>query len=85
MEMSSQSHAPTALYPRGKDPRYPLYSRLDGPRSWSGHRDQTPVVQSLVRRYTDRATPDPICIINKKERKSLCNAIKVIGHLVLRA
>jgi hypothetical protein len=27
------------FYPRGKDPRYPLYRRLGGPQSWSGHRD----------------------------------------------
>jgi hypothetical protein len=26
------------FYPRGKDPRYPLYRRLGGPQSRSGHR-----------------------------------------------
>jgi hypothetical protein len=26
------------FYPRGKDPWYPLYRRLGGPQSWSGHR-----------------------------------------------
>jgi hypothetical protein len=26
--VSGQRHAPAALYPRGKDPRYPLYRRL---------------------------------------------------------
>jgi hypothetical protein len=31
MEVSGQHHAPAALYPRGKDPRYPLYRRLGGP------------------------------------------------------
>jgi hypothetical protein len=36
--VSSQRHAPAALYPRGKDPRYPLYRRLGGPQSRSGHR-----------------------------------------------
>jgi hypothetical protein len=51
-----------ALYPRGKDPRYPLYRRLGGPQSRSGHRyclcrDRTPVVQSVVRHYTDWVTP----------------------------
>jgi hypothetical protein len=25
--------------PRGKDPRYPLYRRLGGPQSRSGHSD----------------------------------------------
>jgi hypothetical protein len=29
---------PDRAMPRGKDPRYPLYRRLDGPQSWSGHR-----------------------------------------------
>jgi hypothetical protein len=33
-----QCHAPVALYTRGKDHRYPLDRRLDGPQSWSGHR-----------------------------------------------
>jgi hypothetical protein len=36
--VSSQHHAPAALYPRGKNPRYPLYRRLGGPQSRSGHR-----------------------------------------------
>jgi hypothetical protein len=33
-----QHHAPAALYPRGKSPRYPLYSGLGGPQSRSGGR-----------------------------------------------
>jgi hypothetical protein len=37
-EVSGQWHAPAALYPRGKDPRYPLYRRLGGPQNRSGHR-----------------------------------------------
>jgi hypothetical protein len=36
--VSGQRHAPTAVYPRGKDPWYPLDRRLGGPQSWSGHR-----------------------------------------------
>jgi hypothetical protein len=39
MGLSGQRHATAALYPRGKDPQYPLYRRLGGPQSWSGHRD----------------------------------------------
>jgi hypothetical protein len=38
MGVSGQRHAPAALYPRAKDPRYPLYRRLGGPQSRSGHR-----------------------------------------------
>jgi hypothetical protein len=40
MGVSGQRHAPAALYPRGKNPRYPLYSRLGGPQSRSGRREQ---------------------------------------------
>jgi hypothetical protein len=36
--VSGQRHAPAALYPRGKDPRYPLYRRLGGPQSRFEHR-----------------------------------------------
>jgi hypothetical protein len=36
--VTCQRHAPAALYPRGKDPRYPLYRKLGGPQSRSGHR-----------------------------------------------
>jgi hypothetical protein len=39
MRVSGQRHAPAVLYPRGKNPRYPLYRRLGGPQSRSGHRD----------------------------------------------
>jgi hypothetical protein len=35
MGVSGQRHAPAALYPWGKDPRYPLYTRLGGPQSRS--------------------------------------------------
>jgi hypothetical protein len=38
MGVSGQRHAPAALYPRGKDSLYPLYRRLGGPQSRSGHR-----------------------------------------------
>jgi hypothetical protein len=34
----SGHHAPAALYPGGKDSRYPLYRRLGGPQSRSGPR-----------------------------------------------
>jgi sulfatase maturation enzyme AslB (radical SAM superfamily) len=37
MVVSGQRHAPAALYPRGNDPRYPLYRRMGGPQSRSGH------------------------------------------------
>jgi hypothetical protein len=40
MGVSGQRHAPTALYSPGKDARYPLYRRLGGPQSRSGHRLQ---------------------------------------------
>jgi hypothetical protein len=37
--VGGQHHAPAALYPRGKDPRYPWNGRLGGPQSWSTRRD----------------------------------------------
>jgi hypothetical protein len=36
--MSGQRQASAALYPREKDPRYPLDRRLGGPQSRSEHR-----------------------------------------------
>jgi hypothetical protein len=32
MGVSGQRHAPVALYPQGKDPRYPLYGVWASPR-----------------------------------------------------
>jgi hypothetical protein len=36
--VSGQRYTPSSLYSQGKDPRYPLYRRLGGPQSRSGHR-----------------------------------------------
>jgi len=36
MEVSGQPHA-LATLPQGKSPWYPLYRRLGGAQSWSGH------------------------------------------------
>jgi hypothetical protein len=55
---------PGCALPPGKEPQYPLDRRLGGPQSWSWHRglekkcyastrDQNPVVQSVVRHYTE--------------------------------
>jgi hypothetical protein len=33
-----QHHARLYFTPWGRDPQYPLYRRLGGPQSWSGHR-----------------------------------------------
>jgi hypothetical protein len=66
MGVSFQRHAPAALYPQGKDPRYPLDRRVE----WAPERvwtqgleekfpapvgDRTPVVQPIVRHYTAAA------------------------------
>jgi hypothetical protein len=37
-KVETPSRRPAALYPRGKDPRYPLHRKLGGPQSRSGHR-----------------------------------------------
>jgi hypothetical protein len=57
MEMSGQFYAPAALTP-GKEPRYPLDRRLDGPRSRYGRcgeqkniapaEIQTPAIQPVA-------------------------------------
>jgi hypothetical protein len=58
----SASHPGRALS-RGKDPLYPLYRRLGGPQSRSGHRGlcrvsnrDRPVFHPVARHYTDWAT-----------------------------
>jgi hypothetical protein len=38
MGVSGQRQAPPELYPQEKGPRYPLYRRLGGPQSRSGHK-----------------------------------------------
>jgi len=65
MGVSGQRHAPAALYPRGKDPRYHCTGGWVGPRACleeksfdsAGYRN--PVVQSVVRHCTDWATLSP--------------------------
>jgi hypothetical protein len=70
MGVSGQHHVPAALYPWGKDLRYPLDRRLGGPQSpvWTQRLeekssasvgDRNPVVQSVVRHGTDWATAAP--------------------------
>jgi hypothetical protein len=70
MGVSGQGHAPAALYPRGKGPPVPIgqeagwapepvwTQRLEEKSSVSVG-DRTPVVHSVVRHYTDWATPAP--------------------------
>jgi hypothetical protein len=38
MGVCGQRHTPAVLYPRGKNPQYPLYRRHGGPQSRSGHK-----------------------------------------------
>jgi hypothetical protein len=45
MGVSGQGHAPAALSPRGKDPRFPLDRRLEE-ESFASAGDRTPVDQS---------------------------------------
>jgi hypothetical protein len=41
------------FYPPGKDPRYPLDRRLDGPQSWTGHRRQPHEAPKVKRVYDE--------------------------------
>jgi hypothetical protein len=70
MGVSGQHHAPAALYPPGKGPPAPIVQeagwapepvwtqRLEE-KSSASVGDQTPVVHSVVRHYTDWATGVP--------------------------
>jgi hypothetical protein len=65
--VSGQRHAPATLNPQGKDPRYPLDGWAPEPvwtqgleeKSSAPVVDRTPIVQSVVRHYTDCATAAP--------------------------
>jgi hypothetical protein len=65
MGVSGRSHAPAALYPRGKDPpppvpivqeagwaSEPVWTERIKEKSLAPAGDRTPVVQSVVRHYT---------------------------------
>jgi hypothetical protein len=74
--VSGQHHTPNVLYPPGKDLQYPLHRRLGGPQRLEEKlfipaRDQTPVIQSVVRHYTDSATPWFCKTSQKKSEKDL--------------
>jgi hypothetical protein len=67
MGVSGQRHAPAALYPLGKDTRYPLERRAGWAsepvwtqgleeKSSAPFGDRTPIVQPVVRHYTAWAT-----------------------------
>jgi hypothetical protein len=72
MGVSGQRHASAALYPRGKNPRYPLDRRLGGPqtgldagarrkiRPCRGSNPDRPIVKPVVRHYTAWATAAPL-------------------------
>jgi hypothetical protein len=72
MGVSGQRHAPAALYPRGKDIRYPLDRRRVGPRAGLDTEARgkiicpcresildRPVVQLVARHYTAWDNPAP--------------------------
>jgi hypothetical protein len=87
MGVSGQHHTLAALYPRGKNPWYPLDGRLTGPRasldaetrkkkSSASVRDWTPFVQSVVSHFSDWATPTHLwtwcgCLTTKSLRLSV--------------
>jgi hypothetical protein len=64
------------LYPQGKIPWYPLYRRLGGPQSRSGHggeekipssrresNPRTPIVQPVAQRYVQAASTPYECLL----------------------
>jgi hypothetical protein len=86
--VSGQRHALAAPYPREKTPPVPTgqeagwaselawTQRLEE-KSFASTGDWTPIVQSLVRRYTDWATPAPVVTCNfSKRTQSLSLTLK---------
>jgi hypothetical protein len=79
MGTSGRRHAPTALYPREKEPPVPTVQeagwapelfwmqRLEE-KSSASVGDRTPVVQSVVRHYTDWATPAPSYLLGLEKK-----------------
>jgi hypothetical protein len=66
MGVSSQRHAPAALYPRGKDLRYALHRRLGGPQSRSVHRGKrkNPFASAGDRTSISRSCSTHVVMIN---------------------
>jgi hypothetical protein len=72
MGVSGQRHAPDRALLRGEDPRYHWTGGWVGPRAGLGLEeksfaptgDRTSVIQSVVRHYTDWATPAPFIVYN---------------------
>ena len=77
-----QHHAPTALYPRGKN-QYPLYRRLGGPQGRYGQvwkispppRFDPQTVQPVASRYTDY-----VAWPTDEERVELCSICLYVVH-----
>jgi hypothetical protein len=89
--VSGQRHAPAALYPRGKDLRYPLDRRLGRPQSWSGHRARGKsiasaghrilAVLSVVRHCTDWAIPAPVLFVLRFKTKERNLFLKEVCYI----
>jgi hypothetical protein len=87
MGVSGRRHAPAAFWPWGMDPRWPLDRRLGGPQSWPEHRleeslcrgskPDRPVVQFVVRHYTDWA----IRLAMKDTVSLIVNVTKLLLHV----
>jgi hypothetical protein len=71
MGVSGQRHAPEALYPRGKDPWYPLYRRLGGPQSWSGTEVRGKISCLCRRSNLDRPVVQSVARLTELPRFSL--------------
>jgi hypothetical protein len=74
MEVSGQRHAPAALYPRGKNPQYPLDRRV-----WTQGLEKNPPLSGIEPRSPDRpARSQTIYYLdNNSEPKFTCAQTKV--------
>jgi hypothetical protein len=79
MGVSGQRHALAALYPQGKNHRYPLVRRLGGPQSWSGHRGHRKNL--FLCRESNRGRP--VCSKTLLSLVWICNIIYIFLNYFL--
>jgi hypothetical protein len=83
--VSGQRHAPAAIYPRGKDSRYPLYRRLGGPQSRSGYSWNALFIISSLSVKLDQITFHRLSTVNlQSDSLSGCPEITLYHAIIYR-
>jgi hypothetical protein len=81
MGVSCQCHAPAALYPREKNPPYPLCRRLGVPQSRSGHKGNREKILPSAGDRTSIALQNPCAI--PKPCNLLTTAIANLFYIII--